>query len=179
MSRSRRLTSLFVAVVGVAALLLVTSRWVGRAGGPAAGDDDGPARGGVPEPAQAGASSSSFTAPDLSFYKTLGAERASPGSTTLDAARDRTAPLEAGPRGAAAVYVVQVIATRDAAQARRVRDRLAARGLPAVVSEGRAGAQPIYRVRVGRYSDRPAAEAVIRRLRGERGLSPWILREAR
>lgn len=177
MSRSRRLTSLFVAVLGVAALLLVTSRWVGRAGGPPAGDDDGAGPGGVRAPAQAGASSS-YTAPDLSFYRTLGAERASPGSAALDAARDRAAPVEAGPRGGA-VYVVQVIATRDAAQARRVRDRLAARGLPAVVSEGRAGAQPIYRVRVGRYSDRPAAEAVIRRLRGERGLSPWILREAR
>ena len=71
------------------------------------------------------------------------------------------------------------MATRDAAQARRVRDHLAARGLPAVVFEGRAGTQPIYRVRVGRYRDRPAAEAVIRGLRGERGLSPWILREAR
>ncbi len=177
MSRSRRLTSLFVAVVGVAALLLVTSRWVGRRGAPPAGDDIGPAPGGVPEPAQAGASSS-YTAPDLSFYRMLGAERASPGSAALDTTRDRAAQVEAGPRGAAAVYVVQVIATRDAAQARRIRDRLASRGLPAVVSEGRAGAQPIYRVRVGRYRDRPAAEAVIRRLRGERGLSPWILREA-
>lgn len=171
-----KLTSLFGAVAAVATLLLVASRWAGHAPGPP-GEADG----------DAGSWSHSgpvraLTAPrvpDLSFYRTLGQKPPPRGEAADDLGRDQAPIADPGRPTVATVFVVQVMATRDRAQARRVRDHLAARGLPAAVSEARAGTRLIYRVRLGRYRDRSAAEAMIRRLRGERGLSPWILQETR
>ena len=39
-----------------------------------------------------------------------------------------------------------------------------------------AGAARVYRVRVGKYSDRREAEAVARRLEKEEQFKPWITR---
>jgi len=69
-----------------------------------------------------------------------------------------------------------VLATRDAGVARRMRDRLAARGFPAVVLQDRSGGQVVYRVRAGRYQMREEADAAARVLRRIR-LRPWVLQE--
>jgi cell division septation protein DedD len=111
---------------------------------------------------------------DLSFYKALGGGRAqTPREPALSPApRDEAAAAPAG------AYVVQALATRDGAAARRLRSRLAARGLPATLLESRDAQGPIFRVRVGRYRDRAGAEAVARRARAIPGLDPWVLRES-
>ncbi len=167
MTAVRKLRVLIVAVSGVAALLVVVSRWASRT----MSDDRRAERNGT-----MGAGAAAGSAPDLSFYETLGTGRPGTGAGIDGPAAGRlTAPDPVSPGQGA--FVVQVLATRDAAQARRLRDRLAARGLPAVLSEGRAGRQATYLVRVGRYADRRGAEAVLRKLRGEKGLTPWILRE--
>jgi len=77
---------------------------------------------------------------------------------------------------ASGAYIVQVLATRDPAVARRTRDRLAARGFPAVVMEDRSGHPIVYRVRAGRYLSRQEAEAAARVLRRNH-LNPWVLQE--
>ena len=80
-----------------------------------------------------------------------------------------------GPVGSAS-YIVQVLATRDARVARRMRERLAARGFPAIVREDRSGGQVVYRVRAGRYFTRAEADAAARVLHRSH-LSPWVLQE--
>jgi len=110
--------------------------------------------------------------PDLTFYRTLGDGGPPAGSAT---AAPGPTPERAPAAGGA--YVVQAFATRDAAAARRVRDRLAARGFPATLSGDRAAPRPVYRVRVGRYRTRAEAEAAARVLRQKHHLSPWILQE--
>jgi cell division septation protein DedD len=168
----RTVRGLVVAVAGVSALLLVVARYAGRVSIRSAeiAPDEREGRPlGTPAPVGA-----TLGAPDLSFYSTLGPPRAGApagGSAALP-------PGAVPPPVPAGAYVVQVLATRDAAAARRLRDRLASRGFPAVLSEGRAGTQPIYRVRAGRYRDRAGAEAAVKKLHAVPGVSPWILREA-
>ncbi len=142
---------------------------------------------------------------DLTFYKTLGsgglpatggfsaeptpghagAPRvegaaapggAPPSSPSLTNNKDtvRTLPGQASLRSPA--YIVQALATRDAGVARRMRDRLAERGFPAIVMEDRSGRQVVYRVRAGRYLTRPEADAAARVLRRAR-LRPWVLQD--
>ncbi len=119
---------------------------------------------------------------DLTFYKTLGSARPAPpptgglpsaGSNNDDDAGRLSAPQAPGGRGA---YVVQALATRDPAAARRLRTRLASRGFPAIVQEDRTGPAIIYRVRAARYRTRAEAEAAVQALRREH-LSAWILQE--
>jgi len=175
-TRARRLRSLVIGVMAVAALLVVASRWAGRREpGSAERTSDGVGHASSGPPSRAGAATD--PAPDLSFYRTLGVQGPTAGRSADEAPREGAGRAAATGRGGGA-FVVQVLATRDAALAHRLRDRLATRGLPAVVSEGRAGSQPVYRVRVGRYRDRRGAEAVVHRLRSEPGLTPWVLREA-
>ena len=136
---------------------------------------------------------------DLTFYKTLGAGgppatggfSAEPGSGHAAAPggappsspplsgcnKDtvRTLPGQPTLRSSPA-YIVQVLATRDAGVARRMRDRLAERGFPAIVVEDRSGRQVVYRVRAGRYLTRTEADAAARVLRRAR-LRPWVLQE--
>jgi sporulation related protein len=117
--------------------------------------------------------------PDLTFYRTLGDARSPGGGPPVGPAHDEEGPVrtpETSPSGGG-LYVVQALATRDAATARRVRDRLAARGFPATVSGDRAAAHPVYRVRVGRYRTRVEAEAAVRVLRQKYHMSPWILQD--
>ena len=142
---------------------------------------------------------------DLTFYKTLGSGgpvaagglSAPPGLTAfagapgteggapLKGAAPASAPAShndtrrrtqgAGPVRSAA-YIIQVLATRDAGAARRLRDHLVSRGFPAVLLEDRTGRQVVYRVRAGRYLTREEADAAARVLR-RRHLSPWVLQE--
>ncbi len=126
--------------------------------------------------------------PDLSFYRALGPGARKGGTAPAGPAREappialretqEPAPVAPPVPGAHDTFVVQVLATRDRIQARRVRDRLAARGFATSVIAGSEGARTVYRVRIGPYRDRPGAESVVKRLRTEHGLTPWILRQS-
>ncbi len=170
-------------VMLLAAVFVGLSRLAGRTGAPVPSTG---AHGSAEDtPASAsGANEMSSVAPDLTFYRTLGKERSAPGGTTPGSKPRTTTTNDAlGPRAPepAAVpggaFIVQALATRDAATAKRLRDRLAGRGFPATVIEDKSAGQPVYRVRVGRYATRAEAEAAVRVLRQKDRLNPWILQE--
>ena len=74
-------------------------------------------------------------------------------------------------------YTVQVAALRSPGAAEDFAGRLRERGFPAyVVEPAPDGPAAMYRVRVGQYADRGAAERVLRRLAQEEQLKPWITR---
>ena len=171
----RGVLSLLLAVAVVSAVLLAAARLAGPVLGPRAGGPLEPATPAEPEDGARARTTASLS--DLSFYATL--EPARPGQRVPPAAPPVRGSILPGrpataPGGA---FVVQALATRDGAAARRLRDRLAARGLPAVLIEGTSAEEVVYRVRVGRYRDREVAESVARRLRDEQRLSPWVLQE--
>ena len=176
MSRPPSLRRLLLQVIVLAAVLGGLSRLAGRTAKPPVGSDEAPP-GGASSTARH-ADEMSTTPPDLTFYHTLGDARAPGGGPPVRQAQDE-APgrtSETSPAGGGA-FVVQALATRDPAAARRMRDRLAARGFPATVSNDRAAVRPVYRVRVGRYRTRAEAEAAVRVVRQKLHLSPWILQE--
>ena len=167
---------LILGVLVVSGCLVSASRWVGRF---AAQDVKGRHAGSAAGPGRAGPGDATLLGvpmPDLTFYKILqspsGVETGggAPGRAGRD---DESSPTAGG------AYVVQALATRDAGQARRVRDRIASWGYPAVLVDEGAPGDVIYRVRVGRYRDRAVAEIVARRVRTELGVTPWILQEGR
>jgi len=164
-------------VILLAVVLAGLSRLAGRSAQPPPGGDGEASLEGVSSPARQ-ADEMSTAPPDLTFYRTLGDGRAPGGGPPVgrghEEAPGRASETSTSGGGA---YVVQALATRDAAAARRVRDRLAARGFPATVTNDRAAARPVYRVRVGRYRTRAEAEAAVRVLRQKHHLSPWILQE--
>ena len=173
MSGRAKARSLVLSVACVVALLIFASRWATRVGDAArpgalssGGDPGGPSRAASADPV-----------PDLSFYRTLDAPHAPAVEGPAPPSSSFPAPPAAPPAARAHAYVVQAFAGRELAAARQVRDRLAARGLPAMLGESGSGATRLYRVRVGPYRERAAAEAVARRVR-QQGLKPWVAREA-
>ena len=166
-------------VVLLAALLVGLSRLAGRPG-KQGGEAGGPAPPGETVHGAPPVDEMSGATPDLTFFRTLGKERPAlsgdgpESGTTRDETSGRSRDSGGGTSGA---FVVQALATRDGAAARRLRDRLAGRGFPTTVSEDRSGAGAVYRVRVGRYRARAEAEAAARVLRHRDHLSPWILQE--
>lgn len=178
MSGPGSLKRLLLQVVLLSAVLVGLSRLAGRAGGPAV-DDRSAAPAAPAAPASPRVDEMSSAPPDLSFYRTLGDGRPAggaggPAGAHKDDALAGPPEASAAPGGA---FLVQALATREALAARRLRDRLAARGFPATVSEDRSGGTAVYRVRVGRYRTRPEAEAAARVLRDRLRLSPWVLQE--
>jgi cell division septation protein DedD len=167
-SRGPRVRGLVIAVAAVALALLGLSRWGGRM------MSRGTSRRADGTPAHAGVGSGT---PDLTFYRALGSSAPAgrrgqppPSDPTLhQAPGDSVAP--------AGAYVVQVLATRDENQAKRLRDRLASKGYPASVVEDDASAPPVWRVRLGRWRDRGPAEAMAEKVRKQEGLEPWVLQE--
>jgi DedD protein len=73
-------------------------------------------------------------------------------------------------------YVVQVAAVKVRSEADTIAKRLASKGFPSFVTSPSAGAARVYRVRVGKYSDRREAESIARRLEKEEQFKPWITR---
>jgi cell division septation protein DedD len=72
-------------------------------------------------------------------------------------------------------FVVQVAATRERSEADNIARRLAGKGYPAFVTTPATGPR-MFRVRVGKYPDRRAAETVAGRLEREEQFKPWITR---
>jgi cell division septation protein DedD len=73
-------------------------------------------------------------------------------------------------------YVVQVAAVKARSEADTIAKRLQSKGFPSFVTSPSAGAARVYRVRVGKYTDRREAESVARRLEKEEQFKPWITR---
>lgn len=73
-------------------------------------------------------------------------------------------------------FTVQVAAVRARGEADTIARRLTSRGYPAWVMTPANGAPSVFRVRVGRYTDRREAEAVAARLEREEHFKPWITR---
>lgn len=85
-----------------------------------------------------------------------------------------TTPSAPGPAGG--MFVLQVTALRESAEANQVAEGLVASGYPAFVVAPAADAPvAVFRVRVGPYADRAEAEAAGRRLEAEQRLKPWVI----
>jgi sporulation related protein len=164
---------LLLQVALLAAVLLGLSRLVGR---PAKSPDGTSESARTQEPSSGGGGidAMSGTVPDLTFYRTLGDGRAPGGGNDLRETPGGSPAAQVEGKG---TYIVQALATGDAAAARRLRNGLASGGFPATVIEDRSGERPVYRVRAGRYRTRAEAEAAAGLLRQKHHLTPWILQE--
>jgi SPOR domain len=75
----------------------------------------------------------------------------------------------------ASELVIQVFSTADREQADKVRERLVGAGFTAYLSPiARPGGQTMYRVRIGPFASRAAAETVAGKVRKEQKLDTWI-----
>jgi cell division protein FtsN len=86
------------------------------------------------------------------------------------AATESQAPT-APPPGAVVPYTVQVLATRNKAEAEDLRAQLVRRSIGAFISAVEEAGTRWYRVRIGRYDDLAAARAMESRVRREMGLT--------
>ena len=178
MNRAPRTRFLAVAVVALATLLIVLSRQVGSPGagsGPRSRRAPGENGNAVP-PGEADTLKPGL--PPFTFYETLGVTREGQGNGAAADTSPELTPAEADrPPGGA--FVIQVLATRDGRQAKQIRDRIRAMGMPAHLIEGVVDGEPIYRVRVGRYRERRTAVAWSEKIQARLGLTPWVLQEER
>lgn len=78
--------------------------------------------------------------------------------------------------GRPGTWVLQIVALRNQSAAASLVQRLVKSGFPAYLENPAPGTPVIYRVRVGRYSDRSEADQVRRRLEKEEQLSSVITR---
>jgi len=74
-------------------------------------------------------------------------------------------------------FSVQVAAVRERDEADRIVARLVNEGYPGYLVRGQGAAAAFYRVRVGAFKDRQAAEEAAGRLERAEGVKPWIVRE--
>lgn len=73
-------------------------------------------------------------------------------------------------------FVVQVAAVRARSEADTIAKRLQSKGFPSYVTTPGPGAAGVFRVRVGKYTDKREAESIARRLEKEEQFKPWITR---
>jgi cell division septation protein DedD len=89
-------------------------------------------------------------------------------------ARETSARESTEPKGTG--FVVQVASLRSRGEADAIARRLSAKGFPSFVSTPGSSGPRVFRVRVGKYTDRREAETVARRLEKEEQFKPWITR---
>lgn len=131
---------------------------------------------GTSQPADGGARRSR-----ASSSSSKGAAGAGSGKPTISwsaagasSARAGALPSGAAPSAAAGEVVIQVFSTADREQADKVRDGLVQAGFTAFLSPIAKGGQTMYRVRIGPFLSRTAAEPVAEKVRKERKLDTWI-----
>jgi cell division septation protein DedD len=101
------------------------------------------------------------------------AGKARPG-TAAASGKSNISWSPAGVAGASEL-VIQVFSTADKEQADKVRDRLVEAGFTAFLSPiAKAGGQTMYRVRIGPFASRAAADGVAEKVRKEQKLDTWI-----
>jgi DedD protein len=83
-------------------------------------------------------------------------------------------PAHPGGVATAGEVVIQVFSTADKEQADKVREGLAGAGLAAFLSPIVKNGQTMYRVRIGPFPSRAAAEPVAEKVRKEHKLDTWI-----
>jgi cell division septation protein DedD len=116
-----------------------------------------------------------------------GARNANRGAAASDASgaepllrQDSAAASAALPAPAKAArgsgFVVQVSAVKGQAEADTIRRRLEGKGYPAYIEGTGSGRSAVFRVRVGRYDSRKAAESIAARLQREERFKTWITR---
>ena len=89
--------------------------------------------------------------------------------------RSKPLPTQSRPVVEEGGFTVQVMSLRDRTAAERVAAGLVEKGYEAFVAPPIDGAPvPVFRVRVGRYSDREEAEQIKNRLEQNEELKPWI-----
>jgi hypothetical protein len=98
-----------------------------------------------------------------------------PKSNSAPVAANAGAP--AAPAGPHEGFAVQVAAVRERDEADRIVARLVKQGYSGYLIRGQGTAAAFYRVRVGAFKDRQAAEDVAVRLERAEGIKPWIVKE--
>jgi cell division septation protein DedD len=71
-------------------------------------------------------------------------------------------------------YTVQIMATSSKAKAEQQLSTLQANGYTAFMKEEKAGDTSVFKVRVGRFSDKEAAKKIATRLKQELQLESWV-----
>lgn len=105
--------------------------------------------------------------------KTREAPVASPPPAATKPAPSPTAATTAKvPAGA---FLVQVAAYSDRARAEALVGRLQQKGYQALIASVPSNGQTLYKVRVGGFADRPAADAAKARLAREEKLQAWVV----
>jgi cell division septation protein DedD len=100
-----------------------------------------------------------------------------PHATSVPEAQQRASRAEvSAPKGAAS-YAVQIAAVRNGERAASLVKSLLSAGYPAYVLKPSAS-KGLFRIRLGPYPTREAAEDVRKRLEGERGEKGWVTRES-
>ena len=99
----------------------------------------------------------------------------SPTQTTTSSAP--SAPTVRPEEPSRSGFSVQVAAVRTRDEADRLVRRFGNQGYPAYLVRGEGAAANFYRVRIGTFADREAAEDVARELEGIEGVKPWIAKE--
>jgi cell division septation protein DedD len=80
----------------------------------------------------------------------------------------------ASSQGHAGQWIVQLSANKDRDQASKSAKDLTAKGYPAFVLDPAPGAPAIYRVQVGGYSQRDAAEQIAKKLEHDEHFKPYV-----
>jgi SPOR domain len=96
------------------------------------------------------------------------------GASTADGESGARAGAQSSGVAAAGDVVIQVFSTADKEQADKVRDGLVHAGFTAFLSPIAKGGQTMYRVRIGPFPSRTAAEPVAEKVRKQRKLDTWI-----
>jgi septal ring-binding cell division protein DamX len=106
------------------------------------------------------------------------ADTAAPKTTTAPATPPSTATAAAPAPGVPHEgFAIQVAAVRERDEADRIVARLVNQGYSGYLVRGQGAAAAFYRVRVGAFKDRQAAEEVAVRLERAEGVKPWIVKE--
>lgn len=148
---------------GVLAALVVGAFWVGRATAPRT----------AAEPGGAGpldhVEETAVDANDKAgFFDTVG------GTGSAEPGREAREGAPAPPAVTPGSWFVQVFAGREREAAEMVVGGLRAKGWPVKVESQREGSGSLYRVRVGGYPTREAADEAVKRLRAEGQTGAWV-----
>lgn len=83
-------------------------------------------------------------------------------------------PLRAAPPEVGEGFVLQVFSGRDEGQARKVLATVKGDGYKAYLSSIQKGAMTLYRVRIGPFAERAAAEKAEREVKGKHKFETWV-----
>jgi cell division septation protein DedD len=145
----------------------------------AGASDAGPTNAGIPQAVPAAAPALPDVLPPAPAPATSGTMTSADTALTVataDALRAIAAPERQEEPAAAEAYAVQVAAFPEAQQARRLVEQLVLTGHAAHVLAATISGVEVFRVRVGPFASRQAAEATLGQLEREGYRGPWIAR---